>query len=80
MNQDPNMMNQNQNVVNGQTAMNGMNQGVETVPAQMNPVVEGQPQPVQIDRDQLTRTQVLNINDVEQTAQQERHNTNIKKF
>ena len=78
MNQDPNM-NQNQNM------MNGMNQAVQTVPvqidpAQMNPVVEGQPQPVQIDRDQLTRTQVLNINDVEQTAQQERHNTNIKKI
>ena len=78
MNQDPNM-NQNQNM------MNGMNQAVQTVPvqidpAQMNPVVEAQPQPVQIDRDQLTRTQVLNINDVEQTAQQERHNTNIKKL
>ena len=78
MNQDPNM-NQNQNL------MNGMNQGVETVPVQVdpvqvNPIVDQQPQPVQIDRDQLTRTQVLNINDVEQTAQQERHNTNIKKI
>ena len=78
MNQDPNM-NQNQNM------MNGMNQGVEAVPVQVNPaqmntVVEGQPQPVQIDRDQLTRTQVLNINDVEQTAQQEKRNTNIKKI
>ena len=80
MNQDPNMMNQNQNMMNGQTIMNGMNQGVETVPVQVNPVMDQQQQPVQMDRDQLTRTQVLNINDVEQTAQQERHNTNIKKF
>lgn len=79
MNQDPNM-NQNQNMMNGQTVMNGMNQGVETVPVQVNPVMDQQQQPVQMDRDQLTRTQVLNINDVEQTAQQERHNTNIKKL
>ncbi len=76
MNQDPNM-NQNQ--------MNGMNQGVENVPVQVNPVqvnpiVDQGPQPVQIDKDQLTRTQVLNINDVEQTAQQEKRNTNIKKL
>ena len=78
MNQDPNMM--NQNMVNGQTIMNGMNQGVETVPVQVNPVMDQQQQPVQMDKDQLTRTQVLNINDVEQTAQQERHNTNIKKL
>ena len=78
MNQDPNMM--NQNMVNGQTIMNGMNQGVETVPVQVNPVMDQQQQPVQMDKDQLTRTQVLNINDVEQTAQQERHNTNIKKI
>ena len=78
MNQNPNM-NQNQNMMNGQTVMNGMNQGVETVPVQVNPVVDQQ-QPVQMDKDQLTRTQVLNINDVEQTAQQERHNTNIKKL
>ena len=80
MNQDPNMMNQSQNMVNGQTIMNGMNQGVETVPVQVNPVMDQQQQPVQMDKDQLTRTQVLNINDVEQTAQQERHNTNIKKL
>ena len=78
MNQDSNMM--NQNMVNGQTIMNGMNQGVETVPVQVNPVMDQQQQPVQMDKDQLTRTQVLNINDVEQTAQQERHNTNIKKL
>ena len=75
MNQDPNMMNQSQNMVNGQTIMNGMNQGVETVPVQVNPVMDQQQQPVQMDKDQLTRTQVLNINDVEQ-----RHNTNIKKL
>ena len=62
------------------TIMNGMNQGVETVPVQVNPVMDQQQQPVQMDKDQLTRTQVLNINDVEQTAQQERHNTNIKKL
>ena len=52
MNQDPNMMNQSQNMVNGQTIMNGMNQGVETVPVQVNPVMDQQQQPVQMDKDQ----------------------------
>lgn len=80
MNQDPNMNQMNQNM-NQNPNMMGMNQQVETVPVQVNPIVDQQPMPGQMmDKDQLTRTQVLNINDVEQTAQQERHNTNIKKL
>lgn len=79
MNQDPNM-NQNQNMMNGQNMMNPVTPGIEQAPVQVNPVMDQQVQPVQMDKDQLTRTQVLNINDVEQTAQQERKNTNIKKL